>query len=1017
MTITDMPPLNPELEALLAAERPLPSLPPGVQERLGARIASTLGWTGTGPAGGGGAGGIGAARLALAVIALAGLSALGYHLLHRGRSSAGSNTPARASTSAASQVPQPDTPPELPIWFGHPDRPARRIAGRVLHDARPVAGARVVLMSDAARAGLYKAPEVMTGADGAFDFGPQRAAEYDVSAITADHRFGYTNVASHDPVAEPQPEQLTINLPACDHVLHGTVSDASGGPIAGAEVLPAWNSWGWSYPRGAGVATDASGHYELCIGAGRFTALVRAEGYGTLAIQETVIGRRRRDVDLVPEAVILGRVIDVANGQPVAGAQVRVWPPWSSPPPARVQSSNAITVTDADGRFRIVGMAPGRHTVFAASIGLRAIEQVVVEAGQESAELVLRAGPNALVHGTVVEAGHPVPGARVRPVIGNFGRGGWRIADAQGGFELWEDVDPGPIGFEVEGYRVLTPERHDARPPGEPRSPVVIEVVQLGTIRGRVMRGDQPVPGADVEATGSSSTIERADQEGRFVLRGLPAGRYRVTARSETLRAAASTGGVAVELATGEDRSGVDIGLEAAASIAGRVVDADGHSVAGVRVEYRRTDGGDSCAADTGETGEFLCDVLAGGGRYVPAVRADAASGLRLPSLEGDELPGVQVADGSTRVTGQLLRVRADRARLVGRVLDDSGEPVADATVRAIDATTGYSVASAPWAGIRTALSAADGSFILEVWTAGRYILHARAANGAEGSVEDVHAGKGPVVVRVAAVGAVRGKLDGFAASPDILIRRIGNTVDFWRVRLDGQLFSATGLAPGRYAVLAIAGYQGAGEEIEIVAGRTTTLLLRPRATARVTGTVTDFVTGRPAPGVRCMAAPYVRGAGIYLWGTPFAPASDEQGRFVLTVPSGSIEVTCERDGATKLTVPPGDEVAVAIPVVVSAAPPDAVGNGIGAQFIFSHRDPRPGYVHTIGKLRPGGAAERAGLATGDIVVSIDNRDVTVLPNIRTLLGTYPLGATVTIGAIRSGTVRSVRVTIEAAWQ
>ena len=97
-TIDDLPPLDPELEALLAAERVIPPPPAGLDARVLARIGAALGWSG-----GGGAGGAGlAAKLllgALAVLIVAGGGYLAVRDRDHDRARAGSpNQAGRASS-------------------------------------------------------------------------------------------------------------------------------------------------------------------------------------------------------------------------------------------------------------------------------------------------------------------------------------------------------------------------------------------------------------------------------------------------------------------------------------------------------------------------------------------------------------------------------------------------------------------------------------------------------------------------------------------------------------------------------------------------------------------------------------------------------------------------------------------------------------------------------------------------------------------------------------------------------
>lgn len=330
MSIDDLPPVEPELEALLAAEREVPPPPAGLEARLLARLGATLGWGG----GGGGAvtGGLGLAKLMMilvAVIAATGAVVVGYVAVRGGGH--GGKAPGAVSAGGARPGPGPRAAVmgderSVPTWFGDVDRAEVAIAGRVLAQGEPVAGARVLLTSNATRAGLLAPLERQTDARGGFDFGPHRAAVYDVTATAPDQGEGHVRVDALDPTATPAPGDVTVELPGCADALFGIVKDSSGGVIAGAEVRRARGAWADVTELGLGVVTDPTGAYELCTPPGPITAIIRADGYGTMTVLDTVLGRRQLDVELMPAATLVGRVVRASDGSPVADAAVWLRP-------------------------------------------------------------------------------------------------------------------------------------------------------------------------------------------------------------------------------------------------------------------------------------------------------------------------------------------------------------------------------------------------------------------------------------------------------------------------------------------------------------------------------------------------------------------------------------------------------------------------------------------------------------------------------------------------------------------
>jgi peroxiredoxin len=121
------------------------------------------------------------------------------------------------------------------------------------------------------------------------------------------------------------------------------VLNVSGDPLPGAEVR-AWPELG--RPKHE-AATDQDGYAELpLLVPGRYVLAVSAEGYAVAALEaDLVAGRQDVTVQLGPANVIRGRVVDL-DGNPLAGAPVRVDMVGSA-----LCSGVWQAETDADGRF------------------------------------------------------------------------------------------------------------------------------------------------------------------------------------------------------------------------------------------------------------------------------------------------------------------------------------------------------------------------------------------------------------------------------------------------------------------------------------------------------------------------------------------------------------------------------------------------------------------------------------------------------------------------------------------
>ena len=121
-----------------------------------------------------------------------------------------------------------------------------------------------------------------------------------------------------------------------------------------------------------------------------------------------------------------------------------------------------------------------------------------------------------------------------------------------------------------------------------------------GSISGRVTIEDRPARGVTVSlfaedsSSGKLLTKATSDHEGRFQLRSVPAGSYRLQAFAPALVAAGDSMfgrfGKAINLLEGEDADVADIALKPGGVITGRVTDAEGQPVIQETIRLFRVD-------------------------------------------------------------------------------------------------------------------------------------------------------------------------------------------------------------------------------------------------------------------------------------------------------------------------------------------------------------------------------------------------------------------------------------------
>lgn len=309
-------------------------------------------------------------------------------------------------------------------------------------------------------------------------------------------------------------------------------------------------------------------------------------------------------------------------------------------------------------------------------------------------------------------------------------------------------------------------QRPPSGPPSGRQQPVVDPLT--ASISGRVTTLDSgaPIRRAEIRAIASSgfSRLATTDNDGRYTLRDMPAGSYRLTISKSgfvTLiygQRRPFEAATQVDLKHGQQFT-ASVALPRGGAIAGRVYDEAGEPVAAVRVQALRTrivDGRrrvePAGAGDlTDDTGAFRLYGLGPADYYVSATAPNRAVPRPTSQLEramppGNEgtqtlfYPGTASLNEAQRVTLtagsearadiQLAQVRA--ATVSGIVLRSSGEPAADATVSLRSETIALGLAtqiSGPPPMMISGHTDASGAFVLSDVPPGSYTLQAMIQN------------------------------------------------------------------------------------------------------------------------------------------------------------------------------------------------------------------------------------------------------------------------------------------------
>jgi protocatechuate 3,4-dioxygenase beta subunit len=555
--------------------------------------------------------------------------------------------------------------------------------------------------------------------------------------------------------------QTVILLPAVATVA-GRVADAGGRGVEGVVVsADEIGSWWAPAAEGRRVRTGPGGAFRLggLAPEAAHRLLVAEPDFAPTEVEVVTpaAGGVRGGVEIVLSrgARATGLVLG-AYGLPAAGAEVtlersatgrrfsRVRSAPDAPPPHTATAA-------ADGRFSLGLLAPGLYELAVVAAGHARLEVPVIEVAPDSGELdlgTLQLEAGEELAGRVVDVdGGPVEGARVvRP-----GGGREEVTSGADGRFVVDGLDAGrPVDLWVECRGFTSKEVAGVPVPAE--RPLVIELERAAALEGRVVDASgSPVPGASVsvrpagETFGGSAEAE-GDEDGRFVVEGVTAGRIVILARAEG-HATQRLDDVVV--APGERRRGLRLVLERGATLAGRVASPEGDPVHGAMVWAQPTEG----SAGAGLQGDGRGDRTDGAGRY--RVTGVTSGEVEVTVIHPDYVRAVQetsLPEGGDSVLDFRLQRGHDVA---GWVVDEVGAPVAAAHLQ-VESALGSSV------------SDPDGAFVLRGVPPGMWRLSAEKEGYAEAEPQRRIEVAGPVSglqVRLVPATTITGQVRGIESS------------------------------------------------------------------------------------------------------------------------------------------------------------------------------------------------------------------------------------------------------------
>ncbi len=569
------------------------------------------------------------------------------------------NAPAPAKTESDKPSPRGiapkwtlDTDPEGPL----------RLEGQVVDgDGKGVGGVEVTLESVPPRTATSEG-------DGTFAFDKLVGRAYELTASKGELVGGpvtYKLTGASDPVVIRLGHGATIEA---------KVADEHGQPITSAAV---------EVPDDAhhGAKTDDKGEAKIVgLRPGWVAVEASAPGYApasTYASVGSAGATGHVSLTLHKGAAVSGRIVDEA-GKPIAKARVAA----DEQPSARHDRNEQTT--DDKGQFTFPALAPGRHTLNVLD-GEHAPAQsnpitVAVDKPVTGVEVVMKAG--GTLAGVVVDVdGKPQPYATVR--VAGKGAEMWRqrsrqaTTDQKGAFEL-RGLARAKVQARAESDTAASKlvDLDFTSQVAVKDQKLVLDVT--GTITGLVVDdAGQPVTEVQVNAfpdllAGASTeglalagmSSATTDGAGGFRIHGLPDGAYRLWAARHDPGMDGGWGKQSTTAKVGDKN--VRIVLPAPGALVGKLVLETG---APPKVAYVQVGGQASTPASA--TGEFRLEDLAAGTYDLHVLGPEFAEYAK---------HDIKIEPGKTTELGSLTVVRG--RKLVGRVVDSSGAPVAGARIK-----------------------------------------------------------------------------------------------------------------------------------------------------------------------------------------------------------------------------------------------------------------------------------------------------------------------------------------------
>ncbi len=784
---------------------------------------------------------------------------------------------------------------------------------------------------------------ITTNETGTFAFDALEAGRYSVSANAKG--FLPTNKTIELAVGQAL-DGLVLHLKPGGHQLRGIVRDATGGPIVAAivQLVP---MRGIHTMRGESTATHSHevGQYELSAAPGRYVAWAYHADYVPLSKTITISSEiQELNFDLAPGAVVEGMVRHMSNEAPVSGAQVTY-------ATDRVNAfdffanatGSGVVHSDAEGRFRIAGLASGSLVLTARgeNAATGEITRVALGIAEHRTDIGLYLNDAFAIRGKVVDAKTKIGIAGIR-IVANRDQNGVAAAQASGadGSFRIDGLAPGKYRLSASGGSYLPSHFGTSVELEADVTDAIVELTKGAMIRGRVEPAMKAEIGVVLDATKgfSSSAMLRAQSlvDGSFEIGPFSPSSFALKAESSD----GIRGETLVELpATG--LGDVVIHLEEVASLAGHVVNAEGEGVGNARVVAQLVSGGPTLniivnglnlgasQAQTGPDGSFAIVGLKSG-TYEVGVNDAQGSILKWakPISKSVATRPIEIALAKQEhKTGMVLAVEGQGASITGIVLDPQGKPAPDVWVAASladggllgmrpppepskpsseeqtestmefamvvmgsddDAEGGPGPGLGQGSELPPVLTDEQGKFEITGLREGDYNLRAEGFRGtARALVPDVATGK-EITIKLENLTRIEGVVKA-AGEPvkSFSITLKGVATQRKQVRDKEGRFTMVRIDPGTYTLTARSSEGQVDAQVIVKAGETTTLALEMEQLTIVEGSIVDEA-GTPISGVLIVTSPMEKSGEVSISIGDDTEPTGPDGKFAIGVRPGN---------------------------------------------------------------------------------------------------------------------------------